>query len=259
MLGNLKGCLTPKGDETSELVGKVKEIPSFESGQYATTPYDLAKQEWDNRMGALVVRAKNWRILCFFLVAVLILLSLIGLNLSSKPSIIPFYIEINQETGQVKKVERADHIQYEPSVESIKYFLYQWIKRTRGLSPDIVLLESQVRDAYGMLSSQGANKLSYYIKETKPLDRVMNGESMSVDFVSFHSLTKTTHQLTWEETLFVNGKFKNKVMMSAVFTIALSTPKDEEALLVNPLGIYIDDFSWDRVRETGHETWKKQQ
>lgn len=34
--------------------------------------------------------------------------------------------------------------------------------------------------------------------------------------------------------------------MSAIVTIAIKAPKDEATLTINPLGIYIKDFSWDK-------------
>lgn len=34
--------------------------------------------------------------------------------------------------------------------------------------------------------------------------------------------------------------------MSAIVTIAIKAPENEATLTINPLGIYIKDFSWDK-------------
>ena len=34
--------------------------------------------------------------------------------------------------------------------------------------------------------------------------------------------------------------------MSAVITIVMKAPTDQATLQVNPLGIYVQDFSWDK-------------
>jgi type IV secretion system protein TrbF len=51
----------------------------------------------------------------------------------------------------------------------------------------------------------------------------------------------------WEETTYnkdgVTTGIKN---MTGIFTIEISPPDDEYKLKVNPLGLYIKQFSWSR-------------
>lgn len=55
--------------------------------------------------------------------------------------------------------------------------------------------------------------------------------------------------MRWSETVFnKQGLVEDKYILNGVFTIEIETPKEEELLLTNPLGIFINNFQWNRER-----------
>ncbi|MBR5163577.1 MAG: type IV secretion system protein, partial [Schwartzia sp.] len=61
-------------------------------------------------------------------------------------------------------------------------------------------------------------------------------------------------QIRWNEEEFTIGSGQKTVTpMSGIFMVTNITPKEEQVLDVNPLGIYVSDFNWTKDATAGNK------
>ncbi len=64
----------------------------------------------------------------------------------------------------------------------------------------------------------------------------------------------TSFNVRWTEQRFVNGAASGTERWTAVIAIVLQTPRTEQKLRKNPLGIYVNGLSWSRELDTTEGT-----
>jgi type IV secretory pathway TrbF-like protein len=216
----------------------------------ADTPYMRARQEWDARMGSVVVQAKNWRQATFASLG-LVLVALVGaVYLGAQPKVIPHVIEVDQLGNAVYRGpvgQTAAH--YSPSEATLRYHLRRFIDDTRTISGDPVVLKRNWLDAYAMVTRNGGNMLTAFVQkpENEPFRRSQE-ERVSVEVFSLVAVSADTWQIDWKEKRWdKNGNAMGDVVWRGMLRVVIQVPKSEEAMVRNPIGIYVDEFHWDKV------------
>lgn len=219
------------------------------------SPYLRARQEWDERMGSAVSQAKNWR-LAFVLIS-LLCVGLVGANIIqlNARQVIPMVIAVGAQTGEATVLGRAGATAYQPGEPQIKYFILQFIKYVRTVPVDPVVVKSNWLNAYKFLRREAAQTLNAMTNsdEDGPLKRI-GLETVTIQPRSVLAVPESkSYQVRWTETVYdSNGQAKETYSMTGLFTIEIEEPSTEEAVLVNPLGIFIKSFQWNR--DLGGET-----
>ncbi len=131
------------------------------------TPYQKAAQVWDDRIGAVVVQAKNWRLLAFGTVAVSLTLSAGMVWLAGQNRVTPYVVEVGEE-GQVRALGPAT-TPYNPSDAQISWFLARFITNIRSLSIDPVLVRQNWLDAYAFATDDAALFLNAQAQALRPV------------------------------------------------------------------------------------------
>lgn len=222
---------------------------SYKPESSATTPFLRARQEWDDRIGSTVVQAKNWRLAFFASTVVsLLLLSLLGYQ-STQRRVIPVVVGLDRERGEAVFMGRANSQPYQPQLQEIKFFLTHFITLVRAVPSDPVLIKRNWLNAYQFLRPKAANALNEIANQDpkSPLKRIgeetLTLQPMSVTQVAGGS----SYQVRWEETAYnSHGVVIERYIMNGVFTIEVNLPDDEKVLAVNPLGVFITNFQWNR-------------
>jgi type IV secretory pathway TrbF-like protein len=217
-----------------------------ESPQPAT-PYQSAAQVWDERIGSARAQAKNWRLMAFGCL-MLALLMAGGLVWRSAQSIVtPYVVEVD-EAGQVRAVGEAA-TQYRPTDAQIAHHLAGFVTRVRGLSIDPIVVRQSWLDAYDYTTDKGAAVLNDYARTNDPFARI-GKESVTVQITSVVRASETSFNVRWTERRYVNGAAAGQARWTAVVSIVLQTPRTEDRLRKNPLGIYVNGLSWSRELDT---------
>ncbi|GAA4413886.1 conjugal transfer protein TrbF [Advenella faeciporci] len=207
------------------------------------TPYQSAAQIWDERIGSARVQAKNWRWMAFGCL-VLALLMAGGLVWRSMQSIVtPYVVEVDQ-TGQVRAVGEAA-MQYRPADAQQAHHIARFITLVRSLSIDPVVVRQNWLDAYDYTTDRGAAALNDYARVNDPFGRI-GKESVTVQITSVVRASDTSFNVRWTQRRYVNGTAAGLERWTAVVSIVLQTPRTEERLRRNPLGIYVNGLSWSR-------------
>jgi type IV secretory pathway TrbF-like protein len=228
--------------QASELLTKRS---SFKPGKYPETPYNRAKQEWNDRMGNVVRSAFSWRVQ-----AVLGYVLIAGLSggliyKSLQSSIQPIHIRI-AENGQPTVIGAVPE-NYTAQLAEVRYSLTEWITWVRGVSLDPVLVKQNYGKALCRMKQAPANKLNEWAQK-EPRLLAVGRETVSIQVLGVVPVAGTlSYQARWAE-VFRNaeGGIKDQQTWTATFPIEFDMPKTVKQLDCNPIGLYMKDFQWAR-------------
>jgi len=145
----------------------------------ATTPYQKAAQVWDERIGSARVQAKNWRLATLMSLGISAVLAGGMLWQATQSLVTPYVVEIDT-TGEVRGVTPTVK-DYVPSDAQIAFQLADFIRKTRGISSDPVVVRQNWLDAYDFATSRAAVTLSDYAAANDPFAEVPSHESFSLN------------------------------------------------------------------------------
>ncbi len=213
------------------------------------TRYRKARQEWDRRMGAAVVQARNWR-LATLLSLGLVLVALVGVvYLGAQPKAVPHIVQVDRigaptYLGAVGQSAR----EYKPSDASLKYHLRRFISATRTISSDAAVMKRNWIDAYTLITPSAANHLNAYAQQSDPFKRAEQ-ERVGIDVASVVQLSADSWQSDWiEKTWDKAGNEIASAVWRGTFRVVVRPPESEEQLAANPIGLFIDEFHWSKVQ-----------
>ena len=215
------------------------------------TPYQSAAQAWDERIGSARVQAKNWRLMAFGCLSLALLMAG-GLVWRSAQSIVtPYVIEVDQ-AGQVRTVGEAA-TPYRPTDAQTAHHIARFITLVRSLSIDPIVVRQNWLDAYDYATDKGAVVLNEYARTSDPFARI-GKESVTVQIASVTRASDTSFNVRWTEQRFVTGALDRTERWNAVVSIVQQTPRTEQRLRKNPLGIYVNGLSWSRELDSSEGT-----
>jgi type IV secretory pathway TrbF-like protein len=208
------------------------------------TPYLRAQQVWDDRIGSARVQASNWRLMALGGLVANLLLGGGLIYQSLKAQVVPYVVEVESQ-GAVRAVGPAT-VLYRPSQAAIQHQVREFVRTIRGLATDPIVVRERWMQVYAGVTPRGANLLNSYARERDPFGKV-GKVSIAVDVQRVLPLTETSYDVQWTETIYdVNGVKTEDAKYSGLFAVRMQPPTTAQALKDNPLGIYIDGFSWSR-------------
>lgn len=209
----------------------------------AVTPYQKAAQVWDERIGSARLQARNWRIMAFGCLVLSLGLSGGVVWQSGRNTITPYVVEIDT-LGQTRAIGPAVAA-YNPSDAQIAYHLAAFIGRVRSLSIDPIVVRRNWLLAYDYATDRAANTLNEYARENDPFGRV--GErTVTAEVTSVVRASDDSFEIRWREQVYENGSLAGTERYTAVLSIIVQRPRNEETLRKNPLGIYVHGLNWSR-------------
>lgn len=225
----------------------LKEPMGRSSEQVPATPYTLARAQWDDRLGTLVMNAKHWR-LGFFAVLFACLSLTGGLVYAMTRSLVePVVITVDKTTGVTNVIGKASTQVYTPQQAEIAYFLGHIVRLLRAVPLDPVVVRSQWNEAYRFMRQAAAMKLNEWARQPdSPLAKV-GQETVTLQLQSVLPIGADAYELRWSQSSYQReGALIGTSTWTATFTLEFERPTTEEDIAVNPLGIYVRDFDWHR-------------
>lgn len=222
---------------------------NFQAKGFPQSPYLKAKEEWDSRIGASVVQAKNWRIACIGSLFLSSLLTSVIFFQISQSKVIPVVVGLDKETGEARTLGAISKDPYKPGSLEIKYFLSEFVRYVRAVPLDQVVIKQNWLKAYSFMRSDASGLLNEMTEkdEDSPLKKI-GKLAISVKPISVVQIPETSsYQVRWKETQYSpQGQKLEEYTMQGTFLIEVSPPKDEDSISENPLGLYIKSFQWNR-------------
>ncbi|WP_306253321.1 conjugal transfer protein TrbF [Parvularcula sp. IMCC14364] len=212
------------------------------------TPYQKAGQVWDERLGSARVQARNWRLTAFAMILFAFGLALAVVWQGSRSIVTPYVVEVS-DAGRTRAVAPATET-YEPRDAQIAWHLAEFIRKTRAVSIDPVVVRENWLAAYDYTTDRAAATLNDYAREHDPFAEI--GErSVSVEIISVVRSSDNSFDVRWQETEFRFGRVERAERYTASLTVVVKPPRDADTLRRNPLGIYVHGLDWARDFQPG--------
>lgn len=209
-------------------------------------PCEQVRKTWNERDGYLVAQNATLKMVIAGLTVLNVALTGGLVIESTKSSVAPYIIEVDSTTGMARNVGTVEGQAYQPKEAEIKYFLGEFIKNTREIPLDPVVYKQKWYKAYTFLTKSSAEKMQAQVEMENPA-QYLGKKTVQCNIVVVVKMSENSYQVRWTEEEFSIGAGKKTVIpMTGIFTVLVSTPKDEGTLQNNPLGIYFTDFNWSR-------------
>ncbi|AZS19162.1 conjugal transfer protein TrbF [Caulobacter sp. FWC26] len=207
------------------------------------TPYQRAGQVHDDRDGAKLVQARNWRLMAFGCLALATISTSSFLYVQLRRPIATYAIPFDRygRPGRVELVDRA----YKPDDAIKASFVADFVQRVRSKSTDLVVLRENWAHATRMTNQAARASLVQYGQDHDPAAR-LGQEAVAVEIASVLPRSPTTFQVQWRETTYLQGVAGPPVRWTGLFSLAARAPTTEDELLDNPRGLEITSFQWSR-------------
>lgn len=208
------------------------------------SPYLYARREWNERYGGYIELANNWRLVALGSLAIALVATGGLVWVAGQHKVVPYAVEFNQH-GEVVRVTRAD-LAARPNMQQMQAALRSWIIGARTVYVDRRAQQTIVDTTYAMTlpDSSAYMTLASYHRENNPYTRSAS-ETVEIIVHAVSPVSEETWQIEWTETIKQrSGKVISTKQWQGTFTAALAPPTDERQIMVNPLGIYVKQFTW---------------
>ncbi|ATS24836.1 type IV secretory pathway, TrbF protein [Xanthomonas citri pv. fuscans] len=230
-------------------MSSTKDLLQTPVGQRPSSPpmsphHDSARKGWTDKLEKSESDKRAWRWAAVGGYALSVLLAGGLVALSNRPPPKPLIARINTD-GAPQVVGYASP-NYKPGPAEIRYFLKHWVELVRTVPLDPVVVKSAWNEAYSFMTPASANKLNAEARVPGSTMSKVGQETVTTQVTSVVPVSADSYQVRWVETSFTDqGQVKERATWTSTFTIKQSTP-DPKIELVNPLGLFITDFNWQR-------------
>lgn len=207
-------------------------------------PYLAGRREWNERYGSYIAQARTWRLAAFASMAIAAIAVAGVVYQAGQSKVVPYVVQTNS-FGDVVGARRADVAQ-PASASQVKAQLRRWVIGARTIYVDRRAQESLLNDAYNstLPDSPAWQALTGLHRDANPYERATT-ETVDIAVNSVLPLTDQTWRVEWTETTRQrSGKATAVKNWQATVTVVNVTPTTEQQLAINPLGIYVQTFSW---------------
>jgi type IV secretory pathway TrbF-like protein len=212
-----------------------------------SSPYLVARREWDERYGGLIKRAQQWRATAILALLVALAEAIVIIGVATRPRIAPYVVAVDS-LGRVAAAGTADR--NSPVAERMKQAaITQWVQEMRGVTSDGLAERAAIDHVYAMIGSQSAAQtiVTDYYRANQPFERGSR-ETVQVEVNAILSNSTHSYEVDWTETQrTLDGKPISSDRWKGIFTVAINPSTDEAVLRVNPFGIYVMDITWSKV------------
>lgn len=167
-----------------------------------------------------------------------------------------YVVRVNDTTGAVELEGQLKQTNYTPQQAEIRYYLWQTIRNIRTVPLDPVLYRQNWEVAAHFMSETASNKLSAFMAKDDQTKK-LGHSTVQPEMVSMQLYpgTNNTYQVRWVEDEFsiTGNPTDKKTHYVGLFMVTTIPPAKESDILVNPLGITIQDMTID-VETTASDT-----
>lgn len=210
------------------------------------SPYVRARAAWDERIGSARVQAYNWRMVAFFSL-ILLALSVGGnIYLGAKEKVIPYVVEL-KPNGEATAIQTAKSLSADASENAVKFFISRFIMLAREIPSDAVLFKRNMTKVFQLVTGQGKAILSEGYAQESPA-KEFERKNRVVKIASVLQTSMGIYQVDWDEAEYdKSGQKIAEYSMRGTFKIQFLSPSTDAHMEENPLGIFIDFFSWTKL------------
>ncbi len=190
----------------------------------------------------------KWQRLAYLALASTVVSVLCVTYIGTKSTFIPYVIHVDEKTGYVQSLGALTQKTNLITDAEINYFLSRFVEEMRTVPNDSTVLQKNVNRAVKFLTPEAANKYkSLYLDSfTGQIGSVVS----RVTILSCLPVSgqKDVYTVRWKETKTSTSGSRDHYY-SGNFSIKNKPIYNKEDLAVNPIGLFITDFSFSEEKE----------
>ena len=208
----------------------------------ADSPFLRARLEWNDRFYGLARGKRNWQIVAGALLLANLVLAVALTWLSTQSRVTPFVVEVDRSGqavafGPAEKLRKTDE-------RMLRYELGMYVRDIRTVLVDAVAQNELLTRAYAHTRGSSVAFLNDHFTRFNPFETA-NRRRVDVEVRSILQLSENTWQIQWLETArSLEGRTDEPQVWQAVVSVEEDPPETTEAILTNPLGLYITEIHW---------------
>jgi len=203
--------------------------------------YRAAALTWDGRYGTTLAQARNWRLMALILAGLLVLQAGAVVWALRQRTDVP-YVVVLDERGEVAQLKVAER-EYSASEQQIAYHLQQFIQWVRSRPLDVEVFGQNWQQAYAFLSRDAQLKMNAYTLQNPP-EEGLGEVARNVRLRNIRLRGANTYEIAWSEEEWQHGQRIGVADYSGSFVVQIEPPTSADAIMKNPLGLYIVEFGW---------------
>jgi type IV secretion system protein VirB5 len=216
-------------------------------------PYLNARRSWNSHVGSLIASRTLWQAMA--LISMLVAFAAVGgvVYIGSQSKFVPYVVEVNA-LGEAMAVAPASEAS-KVDQRIVRASVAEFIVNARTVTPDIAMQRRAIFKVYALMGSGSVStrKMTAYLNgtpDTNPFKRAEK-QTVNVEIVSAIPQTSTTWQVDWIETQrtrkgeIIGKPYRMRALLN-VSSNAVPPDASDDQIRLNPMGIYISDYSWSK-------------
>ena len=164
-----------------------------------------------------------------------------------------YVVRVDNTTGAIETGGELQATNYSPRDAEIYYFLSGFIRQTRSVPLDPVVLSQNWSNARQFMSEAAYAKYSQEVAKDPPGAKVgKTTVQPEIKTIQLYPGTNNTYQIRWyEQEMNINGSNGTRRDYAGLFQIEIIPPTKEDMLSINPLGLTIVDCTYTLESDSG--------
>lgn len=173
--------------------------------------------------------------------------------IGTKSTFIPYVIHVDEQTGYVQSLGALTQKNVKPTDAEISYFLSRFVENMRNIPMDKTVLQSNVNRAVKFMTPEAATKYKKLYMDSFTGDIGTSISRVTILSCLPVSGQKNVYAVRWKEakTSLGAGTSARDVYYSGNFSVENKPITSKEDLALNPIGLFINDFSYSEEEEGG--------
>lgn len=187
----------------------------------------------------------------YLVIIIILIVSLVYICMTAKFK--TYVVRVNDTTGEVNQGVELKARAYSPKQAEIQYFLREFIRNTRSVPNDMVVLRKNWERASKFMTQDALKKYNgLVLREDRTINSI-RGKMIDpvITTLQLQPGMDRTYQIRWvEENFNAADGTQTQVSYSGLFTVTVEPPTQEAMLQVNPLGLMISDLTYQKENES---------
>lgn len=207
-------------------------------------------REWTDRYADLARGKRNWQLAALGLLATATLLAAGLVYVATGSRVVPYVVEVDK-LGQAASFGPAEELR-RTDERLLRYQLALFVRDVRSVYSDPEVEKEAISRAYAHAKDDALSFLNEHFRTSNPFLRAASG-NVTVAVHSVLRLSKASWRVEWTEaqTATSLGRPTAEATWQAVLSVEVLPPQKTDALLTNPLGLYVTEIHWtEDLKET---------
>lgn len=237
-------------------------LPEYGAEKPPLSPFQKAKQVWDERMGEPSARAANWRFFALAVTGLFVAQSGLEYYREFNRPLPAYAVPVDSKGMAVNRPAFMEDARYVPSRTQVAADIANWIMLVRGRPADGFTLRQNLLTAEAFMDGDGIALFNAYKEKFDPwqnykhsrdqsskITTVITGPEENPDpsimtFPEVVPLEGNSYQARWREVKWEYGTPSKPYIMTAVIRAKGEGQTNPKKMMMNPAGTAISWWEW---------------